>query len=340
MLVRCAQNPIIAPIAHHPWESKKVYNPGVIHDNGEYSLFYRACGDDHISRIGYGYSFDGEEFVRYDRPLLEPEGKYEFMGIEDPRITKVGPTYMLTYTAFDGNTARLTLALSEDLKNWKRNGPILPDWSVEKAHGFRVSSDPARNRNSTGDGWSKSGAIFPEKINGYYHMLFGDSCVWLAVSKNGRKWEPLLEPLIGPRQNSFDSYFVEMGPPPIKTEKGWLVIYHGVDKNLTYRLGFLLLDLGNPCKIIYRSFNPIFEPALPYECKGLIDLMPGGISAIQALDQTLLNNLVGENKRFPKVIFACGAVLMDGNLRIYYGCADTVIGTASAPLSAFLPASD
>jgi beta-1,2-mannosidase len=164
MLTRSTKNPILRPNDNHAWESKKVYNPAAIEEKGEYHLFYRAIGADWTSTIGYAYSFDGEKFIRFDKPLLEPFGKYETNGIEDPRITKIEGCYYLTYTAYDGLTARLCLATSRDLKKWTKKGPMLPNWNAEKAKALNIVWDSARNNQVAKKKWNKAGAIFPEKI--------------------------------------------------------------------------------------------------------------------------------------------------------------------------------
>ncbi len=131
-----------------------------------------------------------------------------------------------------------------------------------------------------------------------------------------------------------------MGPSPIKTDKGWLILYHGIDKKIFYRLGFLLLDINDPTKILYRSKNAIFGPKESYELgkiigKTFIDVIPGGLEAIHSKKSEDLKNYLAEldkRKMIPKVIFCCGAIVVDGVLRIYYGASDTFICTATAKL--------
>jgi beta-1,2-mannobiose phosphorylase / 1,2-beta-oligomannan phosphorylase len=170
-------------------------------------------------------------------------------------------------------------------------------------------------------------------------MLFGDSHIWLASSQDGLVWKPIYEPFLSPRKRSFDSCHLEMGPPPIKTEKGWLVIYHGIDSKMKYRLGYLILDPRDPSLIIYRSNDPIFEAEELYELNGIEDILPGGLQMIARLDKFGLENLIrnaGQKGNNPDIIFCCGATVSEGVLRIYYGAADTVIGTATAKLDSLL----
>jgi len=311
MFIRSKSNPILKPDKKPSWRSRKVYNPGAIYENKKYHLFYRAVGRDWISRIGYAISSDGEKFVSEFQPRLLPQGDLETRGIEDPRITKIKNSYYLTYTAYNGDCARLNLTTSNDLKNWRKHGPMLKNWNFLKAGGFIVKWDKVRNQYPVRSQWSKAGGIFPELISNKYWMIFGDSNLWLAQSKDGKKWQPIEKPFLQPRKNYFDSIHLEMGPSPIKINKGWLVLYHGVDKEIVYRLGYLFLDLTNPNKILYRSAKPIFEPSASYELGGSVDI-------------------TGDNK--PKVIFCCGAVIVNNILRIYYGAGDSVIGTAMIKL--------
>ncbi len=277
-------------------------------------MFYRAVGVDRISSIGYAVSNDGENFLRYDKPLLAGENNSEKRGLEDPRLTKINNLFYMAYAAYDGITPRLCIATSDNLKNWQKQGFAFSDWNFEKAGGIYTYFDngtPLIRPEPTE--WSKSGGIFPEKINNKFLMLFGEHMIWFAESANGLKWSGDQTPFLKPRPGDyFDNTFVEMGPPPIKTENGWLVLYHGINDKIIYRLGFLLLDLNDPRKILYRSSQPIFEPKAKYELTGTIDIAHGGRS---------------------KVIFCCGAVLMEKLLRIYYGAGDTTICLATAKLS-------
>ena len=339
---RSRKNPILKPFPNHKWESFKVYNCGAIYENNKYHLFYRAVGKGNSwhSSIGYAVSDNGEVFTRFKKPLLYPKKPFEKLGVEDPRITKVDNTFFMTYTAYDGDCARLGLATSSNLKSWIRHGVMLKKWNLIDAGGFVVEWDEARKNSKIAPELSKAGVIFPEVIGGKYWMLFGDSNIWLATSNNGLTWRAGPKPFLRPRKgNHFDSVHVEMGPSPIKTEKGWLVLYHGIDKKIYYRIGFLLLDLNNPSKILYRSDNPIFEPEESYELKGIVDILPGGLKALQKMNKAKLKKFLeaaDKTGRMPKVTFCCGATLVGDALRIYYGASDTFICTATASLKNIL----
>ncbi len=118
LFTRSKHNPILKPNPENWWEAKKLYNPGAVFHDGEYHLFYRAMGggEDWKSSIGYAISKDGENFERFNQPLLVSENEAEKKGLEDPRITKIGDLFYMAYAAYDGTTPSLSIAISEDLK--------------------------------------------------------------------------------------------------------------------------------------------------------------------------------------------------------------------------------
>ncbi|MCX6795990.1 MAG: hypothetical protein NTW06_00655 [Candidatus Falkowbacteria bacterium] len=328
-------NPIIKPNPKIPWASLATYNPTVLYENKTYHLFYRAVGKTFISQIGHAISKDGVNFKTKNIPTLSPKLDIEKNGVEDPRITRINTTYFLTHTAYDKKSARLCLATSRDLLNWSHHGLMLPDWNFKKAKGFIVKWDIAQNTTEAKTDWSKAGGIIPAKIKNRYWMLFGDRNIWLATSKNGIKWQAILKPFLKPRPNNFDNIHIEMGPPPIKTKSGWLVLYHGINKNKTYQLGYILLDLKNPTKIIHRSNQPIFSPIEAIKLPGFVDIITGGKAIINTMNKKKIKNFLLKNK-MPEVVFCNGAVLVKDTLRIYYGINDTYIGTATAKLKDIL----
>lgn len=332
-------NPILKPDPKSVWQSLMVYNPGLIYENGIYHLFYRAVGGGWISRIGHAFSRDGEKFIRDKKPLLSPELTIEKNGLEDPRLVKINDLYYLTYTAYDGRSARLCLATSNDLKKWLKHGEMMPDWNFKRAHGFIVPWDSAQKTPEAAEHWSKAGGIFPEKINGKFHMLFGDRHIWLANSRNGLNWQPVYKPLLKPRPNFFDSAHIEMGPPPLKTERGWLVLYHGIENKkgrVIYRLGFALLDLKNPSKILYRAPKPVFAPPAGHIPSGLVNILPGGFKTMELMEAGELKTFIkkaAKKHNLPKVIFCNGAIIVNDVLKIYYGLGDTTINVASIKIN-------
>ncbi|MGH7141271.1 MAG: hypothetical protein ACREGH_01390 [Minisyncoccia bacterium] len=199
-----------------------------------------------------------------------------------------------------------------------------------------------KTESKRGSRWSKSGALFPERIGGNYMLVFGEFYMWLATSSDGKKYVVEKEPILQPRKGTdyFDNTFIETGPPPILTEKGWLMLYHGIDEAFRYQIGFVLLDKNDPRKIIYRSDEPIFGPAEEYEVgEALIDVLPGGVTAMARMSDDELKEHYKKARNenvFPQVTFCPGMIVRDGNLWLYYGAGDTSVCTAHAPLEKVL----
>lgn len=355
---RSKKNPILKPNPEQEWEALKVYNPGAVFHGGKYHLFYRAWGRGKFaySSIGYAISENGEDFKRFSSPILtpNPNNPYEKLGLEDPRITKIENKFFMTYTMYDGKVPRLCIASSTDLKNWKKHGRVFEKGSFSffemggvcvkwrKGKPIELSKIPQSERECLEE-FSKSGAIFPEKINGKYWMLFNEFRIFLAYSKDGIKWHPYpsKKPFLEPRKNTnfFDNVFVEAGPPPIKTEKGWLVFYHGINTAIQYKLGFLLLDINDPTKILYRSEEPIFGPQEEYELSGIVDIIPGVMKLLKegkTEELKLLLKKAKEKKFMPQVTFVSACVKKDEIIRIYYGAGDRFICTATTTLDKIL----
>jgi predicted GH43/DUF377 family glycosyl hydrolase len=161
----------------------------------------------------------------------------------------------------------------------------------------------------------RDNVLFPEKVNGKYAMLRrpitpGEDgyrsvppSIWISYSENLRDWtEPRL---VASAENAWEGGKVGAAGPPIRTGEGWLSLYHGVDENVVYRVGVMLLDLKNPERVIARSPEFILEPQEYYERFGLV---------------------------IPNVVFPTANVVKDGTVFIYYGCADTCIGVATVGL--------
>ena len=244
---RVPENPILSPTSL-TWESKDLFNPTSIEVNGKIALLYRAEDSTGIgiwngtSRIGLAWSENGIHFKREEKPVLEPSEPYELPGgCEDPRVVKIENTFYLTYTAYDGKTARLCLASSKDLYNWTKHGPMFPEL-----------------------GWTKAGVIVPEKIGEKYYMYFGEYGAWLASSPDLLNWELVQEDHILPkRKNMFDSNITECGPTPIITDQGILVVYNGAEKTdegRIYRTGYAYFSKQDPQKLLYRCSEPFFYP--------------------------------------------------------------------------------
>jgi len=280
-------NPILEPLKHHPWESRYVFNPAVIQLGGRVHIFYRAIGEDMISRIGYASSKDGYQIdERLPNPVFEPAVPNEKYGCEDPRLTCLEGRCIMTYTAYgEIYQIGITSIPVENIleKRWEWEERLFPFPNV-------------RNKNAV---------IFPSRIDSRYVMLHRlDPEIHIAYSDDLRNWDNS-KTVMRPRQGFWDSVKIGAAGPPIELDDGWLLIYHGVDYKKTYRLGAAIFDREDPEKVIYRSKAPILEPTEEYECSGLV----------------------------PNVVFSCGAILLGGELLIYYGCADTVIGVATLDLN-------
>jgi len=246
-------NPILTPQGDS-WEAKDLFNPAAFSDGESIFMLYRAedstgVGDwNGTSRIGLATSSDGFHFERRPDPIYEPMDDFELPGgTEDPRIVEIDSTFYLTYTAYDGETARLALASSQDLLEWERHGLVFPDM-----------------------GWSKAGAIVPKKINGKYWMYYGDTNIWAATSEDLITWTPIEEPVMRPREGMFDSGLIEPGPTPLITEEGILMLYNSADDDLVYRAGQVLFDINDPKKVLKRSDSYFMEPDTELEVEGQI----------------------------------------------------------------------
>ncbi len=291
---RAANEPILSPQGT-TWESAGTFNPAVVFHNGKFIMLYRAQDSGGTSRLGCAESTDGLRFTRRADPVLLPEADYEKDGgVEDPRLQKFGGTYYLTYTGYNKKDAQLCLATSSDLIHWERKGVILPAY-----------------KGNWNQGWTKSGAIVPEKIDGKYWMY------WLGTAADktdqmGLSWstdlihwtEAATTPVLPRRPGKFDSRVVEPGPPPILTKQGIVLIYNGADDHLVYRTAVAIFDRRDPRKVLYRSDTPIFVPEKEWEKVGQV----------------------------PNVVFVEGMVQERNRFLFYYGAADKYIGVAEAPL--------
>jgi beta-1,2-mannosidase len=296
------------------WEDKDVFNPAAMVRDGKIWMLYRA--EDKIgkfagtSRLGLATSDDGLHFERKSEPVFYPDNDslkiYEWEGgVEDPRVVETSDgKYIMTYTSFDGETARLMLATSTDFTHWTKHGIVLK----------------GKYKNT----WSKSGAIIArqnsdrivaEKINGKYWMYFGDTDLFMASSDDLINWNPLeengqLKKVLSPRPGYFDSRLVESGPYALLREAGILLIYNGMnlanqqrDTSLapgSYCGGQALFDRSQPDKLISRLEENFIRPDKAYETSGQVN----------------------------QVCFLEGMVPFRGKWFLYYGTADSKIAVA------------
>ena len=275
------------------FEAAGVFNPSVVKEAGRFVMLYRAQDKNGISRLGYATSADGIQFTRRAEPVMVPEADYERGGgIEDPRLVKIGGTYYLTYTGYNKKDAQLCLATSKDLIHWERKGIVFPAykgrWNV---------------------GWTKSGAILAQKLNGKYWMYYmADPMkdvneMGVAYSDDLLHWtEALDQPVLRRRPGFFDAKVVEPGPPPILTRDGILLVYNGADEKSAYATGWVLFDKHDPTKVLARADKPIFGAQREWERTGQV----------------------------PNVVFVEGLVREGKRWLFYYGGADKYIGVAEA----------
>ena len=303
ILKRYIKNPILKPIKTHSWE-KYVYNCAAIILDDKVHIVYRALGRDKISRFGYASSKDGFRVdERLEKPIFVPKlesekpmVKFNNSGVEDPRLTRIGSRIYMVYAGFNGRTAQSSMAsikVEDFLRKkwkWKRHGVIFPDVD------------------------NKNASLFPEKINGRYVLytrFMPDICV--SYSRDLKNWSnPKI--VMKPGKGKWDEYKIGIAGPPLRLKNSWLLIYHGIGQKQAgvsgrvYKLGYVLIGLKSPGKILYRCKKPIFEPVKDYEKIGQV------------------NN----------VVFSCGSIILEKKLFVYYGGADSVIGVATADISNLL----
>ena len=290
---RASETPIISPQGNG-WESAGTFNPAVVVRGRKIVMLYRAQDAHGTSRLGYADSTDGIHFTRRTEPVLSPEADYEKDGgVEDPRLVQFGDIYYLTYTGYNTKDAQLCLATSKDLIHWDRKGVLLPAY-----------------KGNWNTGWTKSGAIVPEKIDGKYWMYFlgttpdKNDQMGLAYSADLIHWtEATKTPVLPRRPGQFDSRVVEPGPSPILTSEGIVLIYNGADDRLVYRTAVAIFDRKDPRKVLYRGEQPIFAPEKEWEKVGQV----------------------------PNVVFVEGMVERGDRYFFYYGGADKYVGMAEAP---------
>ena len=292
---RLSDQPVLRPAAP-AWMETGAFNPAAIAVDGKTVLLFRARDARGTSSIGYAESNDGLHFRIDPQPALAPVEPYERGGgVEDPRVLRIGATYYMTYTGYNGRDAQLCLATSADLRHWSRKGVILPPYK-----GAWVT------------GWTKSGAIVPERIADKWWMYYLGTrrdadqkerdYMGLANSDDLLHWsDATKQPVLDRRLGAFDDRVMEPGPPPIITAAGILLLYNGANDKLIYGPGWILFDKADPRRVLARSDGPFLSPKLVWERVGTV----------------------------PNVIFLEGATPRAGNpldLTGYYGGADRYTG--------------
>ncbi|MEQ9299557.1 MAG: glycoside hydrolase family 130 protein [Cyclobacteriaceae bacterium] len=305
------------------WQKADVFNPAAIVKDDTVFMLFRAEDNPaailggRTSRIGLAWSLDGMNFTKYPAPVLYPDSssmlQYDFPGgCEDPRIvaTEDG-SYIMAYTSWNRDVARLSIASSPDLRSWTKHGPA-----------FAVAND-----GKFVNDWSKSGSIVVErtgknemvakKINGKYWMYWGELFVNVAWSEDLINWNPLVDlqeelaHAMDTRPGYFDSFLTEPGPPALYTDEGILLFYNGKNDEGdlaatdiakgTYCGGQALFDATDPSKFISRQDKPFICPDLPHEVTGQYK---AGTTFIE------------------------GLVYYQSKWFLYYGTADSMVGVA------------
>ena len=241
-------------------------------------------GEDYLTTLSHLRLLRSDDGVRFEDPperlLLGGSGPYESYGIEDCRVSKVGDTFHLTYTAVSPNGVAVGMRTTKDWRRFDHHGVILPPHN-------------------------KDCAIFDEMIGGSFYMLHrpsslfvGGNYIWLASSPDGLHWGDH-RCLLRTRPGHWDGARVGAGASPIRTDRGWLEIYHGADADNRYCLGAILLDLDDPSRVLGVTDEPLMQPLAPYEVSGF----------------------------FGQVVFTNGHVREpDGDtITVYYGAADEFV---------------
>ncbi len=295
-VVRYLGNPILTA-REVPFRVNSIFNAGAVKANGRYILLCRVEMPDGLSSLVVARSNDGYHFTPDDKPTLTPQDHRDFYdyvrwGIEDPRITQIDDRFYILYTGYSENEPVVMLAVTEDFKEFELLGPV---------------TEPV----------NKDAVLFPQKINGFYWKIdrpqiskyAGD--MWINRSPDLLHWgQP--RRLISRRKPLWDGDKIGASTPPVKTDKGWLMLYHGVrtiGTSMLYRQGVLLLDLNDPTRVLGRSRYPVLSPETAYERSGDV----------------------------PNVIFSTGWIVEpDGEVKIYYSGADTNICLATTTVDFLL----
>jgi beta-1,2-mannobiose phosphorylase / 1,2-beta-oligomannan phosphorylase len=311
ILKRYPKNPILVPNEDCWWESKAVFNCAISYDGQMIHMLYRAVGEyeKYISRIGYASSKDGYKFNKMGEIAFAPRENYEKYGIEDPRLIKINNQIYVTYVVPSGYVRDKpnvfsAVATTENYREFTRLGIIKGGGMDNKD----VVFFPEKFDNGSTDGNRSTVYLSLHRPSAWIGSAFGTDrpSIWLGEGKsltNIERHTLLLRP-----EREWEALKIGAGVPPIKTDRGWLIIYHGVSKEKVYSVGAALLDLKKPNQILGRTKRPILVPEERYEKLGDV------------------NN----------VVFPTGACIVDGELFVYYGGADKVCCLAIADLGLLL----
>ena len=319
-------DPVSGATVH--WEALHTFNPAAIVRDGKVYVLYRAEDDSgamaiggHVSRLGLAVSDDGVHFRQEAKPVFFPAkdaqlDREDQGGTEDPRVVEAPDgSYVLTYTQWSRKRGVYTigLATSRDLRTWTKHGPIFGNVKGYEGMKYKSSGIVTERR---------GGRLIAAKIDGKFWMYWGEIEVHLASSPDLLHWTPVESSpgvprvLLAQRPGLPDSAFPETGPPPVVTARGIVMLYNAknadkgkgaTDPKLdpgAYSVEEALFDLHDPAKLLDRTTEPVFQPALPFERSG---------------------------QYAAGTTFAEGLVWFQGKWRMYYGCADSFVGAAWAP---------
>ncbi len=332
-MIKIKKEGILLKPTKNEFENLSVFNPGILQEGNTVHVVYRAIDKNHKSCLGYARLEGPTKLVeRWKKPFLYPKYKYEKLGIEDARLTKIDGIIYMTYVVHDGKNAMTAYRFGKDIFKLKKGGIISPQFTynkVGKLFGYTELKDDYYTFKSyytdyVGKDvlvWDKDGFFFPEKINNKYvfmHRILPD--IQIAYAKHlyfyrtKEYWERNIKKLanyvVMEPQRGWETRHIGGGAPPIRTKYGWLLLYHGVEpknQGRIYRAGGVILNLENPTKVIARTIKPFMSPEKKYESKGHV------------------NN----------VVFPTGTAIFEGRLYIYYGTADSKIAVASTNLEKF-----
>lgn len=309
------ESAFLDPILKRPvqWQALHTFNPAAVVRNGKVFVLYRAEDNSgsmkigmHTSRLGLAESSDGLHFEQHGDPVFYPDEDSEEDrewpgGVEDPRIVESDDgTYILTYTQWNRKTYRVGIASSRDLVHWIKHGPAFGLQGKYASLAYKSAGILMHLVNDK---------LLAARVDGKYWMYWGEIQVRLASSTDLIHWTPIEGSdgnpivLLAPRPGSFDSALPEVGPPPVLTDKGIVLLYNGKNaSDGTYAAGQAMFARDEPLKLLARSDLPFFKPEMPWERSGQY-----------AAGTTFLEGLVRFHRRW----------------FLYYGCADSFVGVAS-----------
>ncbi len=336
---RASDQPVIRPDPHATfldpvtgqtvhWEALHTFNPAAILRNGSIYVLYRAEDDSgamaiggHVSRLGLAVSQDGLHFNQMPAPVFFPDKDAQQSrevpgGVEDPRLVEAPDgSYVLTYTQWsrDRNSYSVGIASSRNLQHWTKHGPAFAGALGGRYDNLKYKSAGIVTER-VGD------RLIAARIHGLYWMYWGEIEVGIATSPDLIHWTPQEDApgrtrvLLRARPGKADSAFPETGPPPMLTSRGIVMLYNAKnavgaagDTHLqagTYSVEEALFSAQDPTRLKARTAQPVFSPNLPFERSG---------------------------QYAAGTTFAEGLVLFAGKWWMYYGCADSLVGVATAP---------